>query len=236
MPISTVCGAGRACRARLRGRRRARRRAARMAGPRRRLSARRPARHRRCMLSPQHGPTFRNARVTGYGAMAARVERIAAIRRFLDANGFATADAPAYSGRRLDALLRTAHARRQTACILMNSPRAAGRAAGARRQALQRHRPSGRKRDAVRRHGAGFARTRLFGAGDHRRRPRGRPFAARGSWRRAGRRRRSPAPIEARYDVAVDALVALHGMRCRRRSASSRASITACRLTTWRRC
>jgi hypothetical protein len=39
-------------------------------------------------LSPQQGPTFRNARITGYGAMAARVERIAAIRTFLERNGF----------------------------------------------------------------------------------------------------------------------------------------------------
>ena len=31
-------------------------------------------------LSPQQGPSFRNARVTGYGAFAARAERIAAIR------------------------------------------------------------------------------------------------------------------------------------------------------------
>src|SRR5476651_1004128 len=32
-------------------------------------------------LSPQQGPNFRHARVTGYGAIAARAERIAAIRR-----------------------------------------------------------------------------------------------------------------------------------------------------------
>lgn len=34
-------------------------------------------------LSPPQGPDFRNARVTGYGAHGRRVERIAAIRRFL---------------------------------------------------------------------------------------------------------------------------------------------------------
>ena len=38
---------------------------------------------------PQHGPEIRNARVTGYGAFAPRVERIAAIRRFLDTTGYA---------------------------------------------------------------------------------------------------------------------------------------------------
>jgi len=42
-------------------------------------------------LSPQQGPTFRNARVTGYGAMAARAERIAAMRKFLARAGFADA-------------------------------------------------------------------------------------------------------------------------------------------------
>ena len=36
-------------------------------------------------LSPQQGETFRHARVTGYGTFAARAERIAVIRRFLDA-------------------------------------------------------------------------------------------------------------------------------------------------------
>ena len=46
-----------------------------------------------------------------------------------------------------------------------------------------------------------------------------------------------PAPIEARYEIAVDVLVdaAQHGA-CPRRSPSSRASITGCRATTSRRC
>jgi tRNA threonylcarbamoyl adenosine modification protein YjeE len=43
-------------------------------------------------LSPAQGPTFRNACVTGYGSFAARAERILAIRRFLDGNGFGTAE------------------------------------------------------------------------------------------------------------------------------------------------
>ena len=54
-------------------------------------------------LSPQHGPTFRNARVTGYGAMAARAERIAAIRAFLARSGFARGRPALRAGRRLDA-------------------------------------------------------------------------------------------------------------------------------------
>ena len=43
-------------------------------------------------LSPQQGETFRNARVTGYGAFAAKAERIAAIRRFLARAGFGLAE------------------------------------------------------------------------------------------------------------------------------------------------
>src|SRR5581483_7405344 len=39
-------------------------------------------------LAPQAGTEYRNVRVTGYGAMAARAERILAIRRFLDSTSF----------------------------------------------------------------------------------------------------------------------------------------------------
>ena len=39
-------------------------------------------------LSAQDGPTFRNARVTGHGKLAARAERIADIRAFLERAGF----------------------------------------------------------------------------------------------------------------------------------------------------
>ena len=42
-------------------------------------------------LSPPKGAMFRNARITGYGAFAARAERIAAIRTFLARAGFAKA-------------------------------------------------------------------------------------------------------------------------------------------------
>ncbi len=43
-------------------------------------------------LALQHGPTFRNARVTGYGAFAPRAERIAVTRDFLARAGFASAE------------------------------------------------------------------------------------------------------------------------------------------------
>jgi len=72
-------------------------------------------------LSPQQGPTFRNARVTGYGTFAARAERIAAIRAFLARAGFAEADRQHVQG---DASTRvyerlTLGGKRY---ILMNSP------------------------------------------------------------------------------------------------------------------
>ena len=73
-------------------------------------------------LSPQQGPNYRNARVTGYGAFAARVERIAAIRGFLDSSGFAEA-----SRRRIQGDASTRSYERLTlddkSLILMNSPR-----------------------------------------------------------------------------------------------------------------
>ncbi|HTZ03924.1 MAG TPA: tRNA (adenosine(37)-N6)-threonylcarbamoyltransferase complex ATPase subunit type 1 TsaE [Xanthobacteraceae bacterium] len=42
-------------------------------------------------LAPAEGPTVRNVRCTGYGAFAARAERIAQIRAFLDEAGFSEA-------------------------------------------------------------------------------------------------------------------------------------------------
>ncbi|HEY1311295.1 MAG TPA: tRNA (adenosine(37)-N6)-threonylcarbamoyltransferase complex ATPase subunit type 1 TsaE, partial [Pseudolabrys sp.] len=72
-------------------------------------------------LSPQQSETFRNARVTGYGAMAPRAERIATIRYFLAGSGFAQADRKHMQG---DASTRVYE--RLTlegkSYILMNSP------------------------------------------------------------------------------------------------------------------
>ena len=72
-------------------------------------------------LSPQHGATFRNARVTGYGAFAPRAERIAVIRAFLARAGFAETSRHYVQG---DASTR-AYERLTLAgasYILMNSP------------------------------------------------------------------------------------------------------------------
>ena len=73
-------------------------------------------------LAPQLGPDHRNVRVTGHGAFAARAERLASIRRFLESTGYAEAerkriqgDASSRSYERLS--LDGQHA------ILMNSPR-----------------------------------------------------------------------------------------------------------------
>jgi tRNA threonylcarbamoyl adenosine modification protein YjeE len=73
-------------------------------------------------LSPQQGPSFRNVRVTGYGALAPRVERIHAIRRFLVRAGFGEATRRRIQG---DASTRSYErlTLQGTSYILMNSPR-----------------------------------------------------------------------------------------------------------------
>lgn len=73
-------------------------------------------------LSPEHGLTFRNARVTGFGSMAARAERIAVLRRFLDEAGFGNADRRRIQG---DASTRSYErlTRGEDTFILMNAPR-----------------------------------------------------------------------------------------------------------------
>ena len=59
-------------------------------------------------LSPSHGDSFRHARVSGYGRCALRVERIAAVRRFLEASGYAQGAARAARRRCFDPLIRAA--------------------------------------------------------------------------------------------------------------------------------
>ncbi len=73
-------------------------------------------------LSPQHGESFRQARITGYGAFAARAERIAVIRRFLARAGFGEAARRHMQG---DASTRAYErlTRGGQSAILMNSPR-----------------------------------------------------------------------------------------------------------------
>ena len=73
-------------------------------------------------LEPKAGPEHRNARVTGYGTLAARVDRIPALRRFLDARGFGLVERTRIQG---DASTRSYERLRlgDQRAILMNSPR-----------------------------------------------------------------------------------------------------------------
>jgi tRNA threonylcarbamoyl adenosine modification protein YjeE len=73
-------------------------------------------------LAPHLGPEHRYARVTGYGAFAPRIERIGVVRRFLDATEFAEAERRRVQG---DASTRS-YERLATGtrrAILMNAPR-----------------------------------------------------------------------------------------------------------------
>lgn len=72
-------------------------------------------------LSPDHGLEYRNARITGYGALAKRVERIGALREFLERTGYAGADRHRMQG---DASTRIYEQilREGKSVILMNAP------------------------------------------------------------------------------------------------------------------
>ena len=74
------------------------------------------------MLDASRGDTFRHCKVTGLGKLAARVERIDTIRRFLDAHGFGDATRTRMQG---DASSRMYErlTRGDDSFILMNSPR-----------------------------------------------------------------------------------------------------------------
>jgi N-acetylmuramate 1-kinase len=73
-------------------------------------------------LTPEHGPGHRTARITGHGAFAKRLPRVAAIRRFMEEAGFGDADRMRLQG---DASTR-AYERLtlgDRVAILMNAPR-----------------------------------------------------------------------------------------------------------------
>jgi tRNA threonylcarbamoyl adenosine modification protein YjeE len=73
-------------------------------------------------LAPQSGPEARNARITGYGAFAARADRIPAVRRFLDSAGYGLAERRRVQG---DASTRSYERLRldEQRAILMSAPR-----------------------------------------------------------------------------------------------------------------
>jgi tRNA threonylcarbamoyl adenosine modification protein YjeE len=162
-------------------------------------------------LSPQQGPSFRNARITGYGAFAGRAERIAAIRKFLDRNGYGKADRRRIQG---DASTRSYErlTMKGRSVILMNSPKRAdgppvrdGKPYSAIAHLAESVTPFVAVAKALRQRG--FSAPEILSAdrdagllaiedlGDE--------MVVAGD---------PPAPIEARYETAVDVLVALHAL------------------------
>ena len=160
-------------------------------------------------LDLKAGPNARNARITGYGAFAARAERIPAIRRFLDSTGYGQAERRRIQG---DASARSYERLRfgEQRAILMNSPRRpdgpaiySGQSYSAAVHLAEDVRPFVAIGNGLRKHGFsapairhtdlefGFLITEDFGAegiidGD------------------------PPQPIAERYEAAVDMLAALH--------------------------
>ncbi|HEX3441293.1 MAG TPA: tRNA (adenosine(37)-N6)-threonylcarbamoyltransferase complex ATPase subunit type 1 TsaE [Pseudolabrys sp.] len=160
-------------------------------------------------LSPQHGPTYRNARVTGYGKFAARAERIGIIHRFLDRNGFGMAARRRIQG---DASTRSYErlTRDGTNFILMNAPKQPDGPPvreGKPYSAIAHLAESVTPFVAVARglSDRGFSAPRLFAmereAGLLVLEDLGDDLAVAGD---------PPRPIESRYEVATDVLAALH--------------------------
>lgn len=160
-------------------------------------------------LAPEKGNDYRDARVTGHGALSHRVARIAALRSFLHRSGYALADRQRMQG---DASSRIYErvVRDGTPAILMNAPRRPdgppvrdGKPYSAIAHLAEDVRPFVAMADALRAldfsapeiYAAdldqGFLLLEDFGS---------QPFVT-GS---------PPAPIAARYGEAVDVLAALH--------------------------
>jgi len=160
-------------------------------------------------LAPQQGLEFRNVRITGHGAFVARAERLAAIRRFLDQSGYADAERERIAG---DASTRAYERLRidgRTA-VLMNAPRRPdgppvrnGKPYSAIAHLAEDVKPF--LALAARLHEYGFSAPEIYAA----------DIAEGlivledlgGEGVVAGD---PPAPIQARYEAAVDVLVALH--------------------------
>ena len=206
-----------------------------MARPRRRIPAGRPARHRPHFVAAagRNLPQCTHHRLRRLRG-ARRAHRLdPPLPRAFRAGPGRTA---AHPGRRLDALLRAADPqRRQHHSDEFAAP--TRRPRRARRQALQRHRASGRGHNAVHRHGAGPARRAAF-----RRRRFSPPTAtpacwcsrtsATSWWSAAIRRHRSKRITRSRSICWPRCTASLCRIRCR----SNRASPTSCRFTTWMRC
>ncbi len=160
-------------------------------------------------LSPQQGETFRQARVTGYGSFAAKAERIAVIRRFLERAGLGEA-----SRRHMQGDASTRAYERLTlggaSYILLNSPRRPdgpvvrdGKPYSAIAHLAEDVTPFVAMAQALRERGfsapAIFAADRTNGL-----------LAIEDLGNEPVVAGNPPAPIETRYEVAVDLLAALH--------------------------
>jgi len=162
-------------------------------------------------LAPQQGPNFRNARLTGFGTFAAKAERIALMRRFLERSGFAKAERQRMQG---DASTRSYE--RLTfeggSYILMNSPKRPdgspvrnGKPYSAIAHLAENVTPFIAMARALSERG--FSAPRIFAAdrdaGFLVLEDLGNELVVDGE---------PPAPIESRYEVATDVLAALHGL------------------------
>jgi tRNA threonylcarbamoyl adenosine modification protein YjeE len=160
-------------------------------------------------LSPQQSETFRTARVTGYGTFAARAERITVIRRFLERAGFGLAERRRIRG---DASTRCYErlTLEGTSTMLMNSPRRPdgppvrdGKPYSAIAHLAETVTPFVAMALALRERG--FSAPAIFAADREAGllliEDLGNELVVAGD---------PPAPIEARYEVAVDLLAALH--------------------------
>jgi hypothetical protein len=161
-------------------------------------------------LSPQEEESFRNARVTGYGALAAKVERIAVIRDFLARSGFGEAERRRIQG---DASTRSYErlTREGATYLLMNSPRRPdgpplrdGKPYSAIAHLAEDITPFLAMASAL--HARGFSAPAIFAAdrahGLAVLEDLGSDLVVAGD---------PPEPIEARYEAAIDLLAALHG-------------------------
>ncbi len=161
-------------------------------------------------LAPALGAEGRNARFTGYGSFAARAERIGLIRSFLDASGFGEAQRRRMQGDASTRIFERLTLHGETA-VLMNAPRHPdgppvrdGKPYSAIAHLAEDIVPYVALSVGLRR--LGFSAPEILDAGlenglivmedlGEERIVRGDP----------------PAPIEARYAVAVDLLASLHG-------------------------
>jgi tRNA threonylcarbamoyl adenosine modification protein YjeE len=161
-------------------------------------------------LAPQLGPTHRNARISGYGTFAARIERMTALNGFLAQAGFTEADRRRIQG---DASTRSYERLRKDNqnYILMSSPRRTdgppvrgGKPYSAIAHLAEDVTPFIAVANAL--NERGFSAPKILKAD---------PIAGLVILEDLGTEGivtgNPPSPIESRYEVALDVLVELHG-------------------------